>query len=517
MEAMAKNMGTITSRLDLIEKGTPSLLELPMPNTTLDKTVPPLMSHKVGNLHKRYGSSAQVSTSAARPVTAPGSSTISSSGPPTSSARPLGTKAAQPILEKSANTDFSAICKALNRTVQIRRHITNWKTLPSTIERNLQHMAKNIRPVHPSDQLTQDISDIFHQTGLRLRDRVQQHFDERLESNLSILRNSQPLDKDRAVDVVTKQLLRRLGSKVTEPSIRPLVEKEGMVIGKPDTQTFSSKSGPKKKLCLSTSPTMPTSFASHNPFSVLATVDDVETASPSPPRKQSLGPPTTASSLPSTPQFKTPRTPRTAAQPPTAPFKPTTSPSSSSSSSALLPGYTYHAPNHKSTWGINLRPDTRSLIISDSNFKFIKPSDLPPTVQLDCFSGATFTNALKVIEDLPAGQVDSLVVAIGINHKEDNFTDRTAPAAAHFFDTCGLKAREVHAVGISVNPNFDLPTKNTLLTLNGFLRDCTLDNFIPPLPSNEVLTEPDQVHYTRNTQTHILSNIINHLDNITKN
>lgn len=566
MTTMANNLGALTNRLDVIEKGQPSRDET-RPNTGFSKGKGPV-GKPPGHVAKSPAPHAQPwpalvpSASSSRPV------------PSTSSSRssaPAATPAAQPVT-KSTNPDFHTICKALNRTVQIRRHMSNWNSLPAAIDRNLKHVAQNIRPVHPSDQLTQDITDIFNQTGLAVRDRVQRHFSERLELNLATLRHCQPLDKDRAVEVVTRQLRNRLGSKVTEPAIRGLVEKEGEVIGNPSSDTFFCKPGPKssKKHCLSKSPAT-VSFLTPNPYSALTTDDgdDDQNDSASPPRKVSQGASAVISSLPSTPKSTASRKltsttpsvakalnlpasvssataftssdsadlmdtePVTASSslssasssflplPPVSPTGSVTRPTELSSSSAPTapPRYTLHPPNLKSSWNVTLRPDTRCLIISDSNFKRLGEEDIPQSFQLECFSGATFTNALQVIQNLPSGQLDFLVVSIGINHKEDDCTSRTVPAATKFLAICLLKAKEVLAVGVSVNPNFPVHIQDNLMELNANLLDLvSSDCYILPLPSNKVSTDRlDLVHYTRDTQTHILRNIVKHMDNMTKN
>lgn len=585
MESIAKSLGVLTGRLDAIEKGPPSRSE-PAPNAGQDTARPaPMAARSHWSAQGGQGYRPRVATPAARSLPAPG---------PSTAAPLLPTPAGQPTAPSpSANPDFSTICKALHRTVLIRRQMTNWTTLPASIDRNLKHVASNIRPVHPSDQLNQDISDLFNRTGLELRDRVQRHFTERLDSNLTTLRHSQPLDKDRAVEVVTRQLGFRLGSKVTAPAIRLLVEEEGKVIGRPDLDTFS-KPGPKssKRPCLSKSPSS-VSFVTPNPFSALAPVegdDDEEDDSPSPPRKPTRGPSTDTPSHPSTPRtavsFKPPTTASSSAMASKLPSpvpsavtvphsvcssssssssapitfssasssatittastsssssassnsssssltKPSTSSSSSAptappgpvpstSSSVLRPRYTRHSPLDKTSWKVNLRPDTRALIVSDSNFKFIGNSDMPPTMQLDCFSGANLINALPVIKGLPSGQLDYLVVSIGINHKDEHFATRTAPAVIEFLDFCRLKAKEVIAVGISINPHFPQPIKDTLTQINRALRGYNKPArfYIPPLPDHEIYTERDLVHYTRDTQAHILSNIIDHVGNMTKN
>ena len=606
MEGMAKSVNALVGRVSVLEKGPPSH----QPKVTVTPAAPaPLLPNPWPFLPPP----ARAGPFSARPLPAPApvrpsSSTASSSSSSSTAARPGPSSARQAshstglhmtnrkpntdpnlnnlpnldsdILERtpSANPDFPKLCKALYYVCQLRRHTTNWQTLPRAISRDLSHLASNIKPIHPSAELVADISSLFSRTGDDLRDRVARHFSERLDLNLTALRTYNPLDKEQAVEVVIKQITLRLGSKGTTFSVRTLVEGEAKAIWSEDKARqstegerkvtsdedtrFVRKPNPAKKSCHMITP--PTTV--FNRYSVLADLDAdtvepdsplltrAETKpvassksplpcdlndSPSPPRKTPRRLPNDPLSSPKTTVSFTPLTstrtiPHGTTSTSTASYSvptessssitavpPMTTPASSlpppPSSSSSPPRYSRHLGDNKGSWKIHLRPDTRTLILSDSNCRDLTEQDIPTHFQLECFSGANFSNALQLVQKLPNAQLDNLVIAMGINHKQQVFRTRTLPAINIFFEHCRPKARVVTAVGVSINPHLPDSETTNLAEINHTLQSITHNKYVKPLTSNQIDTHGDMVHYTRDTQTNILSRILQHCNTTPKN
>lgn len=489
-------------------------------------------------------------------------------------------------LPESSNPDFKKLCKSLFYVCQLRRHIENWQTLPASLDRKLKYMASYIRPSDPSPELVQALSSIFSDTGREVRDTVLAHLVERLDLNLTALRSCNPLDKEKAVEVVIRQISLRLGEKGRRFSVRTMVESEAKVTGadrqvpqvvegtvkvtggrdkvipEVDTGTFLKPTNPAKKARITTSPPLTTS----NSFSVLSDCMDVtvEPDSPRPTTSTYTSPKTSSSkSKPTTPFSpdlsnspspvrKTRSTPdcRRTLMPSNSTANPntdsdptpitttttstttlTTSNSSttvvpqvatspltakSPSSSSIRPRFRRHLGNDKPAWKLLLRPDTRTLVLSDSNFRDLLPSDIPTRVQVESYGGANFHNTLKLIHSLPEGRLDNLVICLGINHKEELFKTRTLPAITIFFEACRGKARVVTAVGVSINTNLLTSDVDNLSEINNTLQTIT-HKYIKPLTSNQISTEHDMIHYTRQTQLDILQKIIQHTNTTTKN
>ena len=518
METMSKTLESLVVRMNSMEKGTPSwpvVGELNQVQPTIPK--PPAVRHVAAPAPARFITTYQ-----------PDPPSTSTAGPKMQPAKPT-----EPVIQ-SENSDFAQICKGLNRMVQLKRHKTNWATLPASIERNIQHVAKNIRPVQPTDKLTTDISAIFERAGTELRDRVMHHFDECIDSNVASLKRFNPLDKDRAIDIVTNQLQTRLGKKVTQSALRKMVEEEAKVIGVANSHSFKLPKNAVKKPCVMKTPP----FNTHNSFGILETLgegnDDVEQETPSPVRKipnrhlpqtprnvdNSVGTVTFTPSKLSTPgtsnrqavtqmetipmdlESSTHATAALVTDIPPIPSTPNTSQTHVDSK------FTRHSPSDKSSWKVELRADTECLIIADSNLKYLTNDDIPSGFQVDSFSGANFTNIVGVIKDLPNDKINHLFLAIGINHKDDNFETRTWPAMEGVLQMARDKAKTgVTTVEVSINQRFAQNRKDNLKQVNRQLRRCA-NNYVPPLYEHEIFVDQDGVHYTRDTQLRILKNII---------
>ena len=607
MEGMTRSVNALVGRVNVLDKGPPSqepkvMVKAAVPTRPCPWGLPP--PARAGPSSARPESSSASAHSSFPPLSASLACAGPSSGRPGSSAQPPAPKPGPSSAKQdsssngprpsetftpSLNPDFSKMCKSLYYVCQLRRHMENWQSLPASIHRNLKHMASNIKPIHPSDELVQDISSLFSRTGDDLRDRVSRHFVERMEFNLTTLRKCNPLDWEQAVDVVTKQITHRLGGKGKVLNLRSLVEGEAKAIWAPtgrvkvnrndegrgkvngdDTGDFRKPTNPAKKLCLmSTPPTTATS----NSFSALADLDEgtVEPNSPpilskhassTTPKLASSKPkpetslqsppshPTTDSPSPSrkTSRYlpKTPISPRTPVSftpltharskslgpnpnPNTDPIPTPTSSSTTAvprastatpsppTSSTLPPRYSLHSGNDKASWKVDLRPDTLSLIISDSNFKHLSESDIPAHVQLESFSGANYRNTLNLISKLPDNRLDNLVISIGINHKDELFKTRTAPAMTIFMETCAGKAREITAVGVSINPYLAEAHRDNLSEINNRLQHITHNKYVKPLSSHQINTGRDMVHYTRETQLDILHRILQQVNTTPKN
>lgn len=540
MDTMSRSMEALASRLNSLEKGPPSrswsaVVTTPTPALGANPQLRDSFFPPKPNSYRKTGP----------PLSRPAPN-LTRSGPLPAPQPPAPTA---PTVQ-STNPDFHQICKALNRSVQIRRHSKNWLTLPSAISRNIQHVAQNIRPVHPSDETTKGISDIFSRAGTEVQELVLAHLSQRLQLNLTILKQSNPLDKDRAVEVVLKQLRNRVGNKVPDQDLRPLIVSEAKVIGTtygipippnpvdPEQDGFRVPGNAAKKPCRrdSTSSHVPT----HNRFSGLEVAEpereeeeeDVEEEeeddialphTPSPPRKTRPKPSNTPTHTPQHTPAPIPK-PRSSPLPPppvTSLISPLPSPppppptvTTTTASNTSIGQLNKHGPQDKPSWAVHLHPNTKNLIIADSNFRSLVSSDIPPDFQLESFSGANFANTLDLIKGLPTGQIQRLVIAMGINHKGDDYASRTLPALNSFLECCSDKSLEpLSLVGVSINPNFSPSWTENLSRLNTKLRLTCPASFISPLAHHDIFTTADQVHYTRDTQLRVLQNIIQHTKN----
>jgi len=525
MESISRSMATLTGRMNALEKGPPSphgVSNQPKANTNPPSLLTDSYAARASLPAHPGPSSASLSR---RPAP-----TLTNSKPAERAMRPSET------IPQSSNPDFQQVCKSLYRVVQIRRHMESWRTLPASIDRDLRYFASNIKPIQPTEDLTHDISSLFNRTGSELQERVSRHLSDCLASNLATLKLSNPLDKEQAIAIVIRQLSNRLGKKVTEPALRQMVVEESKVIGTADRFIKPKKSA--KRQCMSDSPPA----ATHNTFSTLANseedVEEMEQASPSPTRKTRNLPitpgqkPSLATSVPrvsphhssTTSGLKTPKdsipptmgsgtssnTVPPAPSPQSCPTNSQPAQSTPTSSGHLASSrFTIHRGTPKSLRRVKLLPNTKQLIITDSNFKFITGNDVPAGFQLDCFPGADFRNILHVVRGLPRS-VDRIIFALGINHKEEDFNMDILPAIDTFLEACEDKTVDpMIAVSVSINPCLPVLQKDTLSLINDYLDQACSNYFIQPLADNEIRTvEGDKIHYNTDTQLKILNNII---------
>lgn len=172
----------------------------------------------------------------------------------------------KPII--STNSDFHAMTKALYRAVQIRRHMENWQDLPRSINKNLEYLASLVRPTDPNESIRKDIQTIFERTGTDLKHRIQQHFEERLEANRSILIQLNPADKSTARDTVFNQIRQTTGRKLSDAALKQLLLEESTPIGR----EFEA---PTKKSCLrKTLPQQPTTSNTNRQGPSTMTIDE---------------------------------------------------------------------------------------------------------------------------------------------------------------------------------------------------------------------------------------------------
>lgn len=118
------------------------------------------------------------------------------------------------------------------------------------------------------------------------------------------------------------------------------------------------------------------------------------------------------------------------------------------------------------------------------------------------------------IQNLAQGQVQQLIIALGVNHRDHAFTSKTSSAMDLLLETCGEKTvRPLAAVGVSINPGFLRREKDTLTSINSKLRETCLNSYIQPLLDQQINIATDGLHYVRNTQQRILHNIIQYTKN----
>lgn len=393
----------------------------------------------------------------------------------------------------SSNPDFTKVCKSLFRVVQIQHHLTNWDDLPESLKRNLNHVGENITPPEPNDDLTSDIADILASTGNDIQRHVRNHLRAKLAANRMALSKLDPRDKEEAAEVTYNQLTRRLGKKV--PDLRRKVNESAQLIGSarsaaplltdiPRTSSWTTPKTPAKRPRLIT----PSPVQNTNRFQILRNNDedgnDMEVQIPDTPDTRPEAP-STSSVLPPVQQ----RSPRPATQ---------------------RPKKTRH---NKEAPAIILRPETKAIIIGDSNLKNIPEDIIPNQWQVEVLPGALISHVIHAVDNLPERPVD-IIMSVGINHRDWDFKERTYGELTKFRELVTKRGHNLRTVGIGINPEFDDLTQQNLRDINLRLFAIFKDRYISPLPSEDVFTTNDNIHYTEETAGKLLGSIVNHINRL---
>lgn len=391
----------------------------------------------------------------------------------------------------SSNPDFTKVCKSLFRVVQLQHHLTNWDDLPDSLKRNLNHVGENITPPEPNDDLTKGIADILTSAGNDIQRHVRNHLRAKLASNRMALSKLDPSDKEKAAEVTHNQLTRRLGKRI--PDLRRKITESAKLIGSarsaapshaapiPSTSSWTAPKTPAKRPRLTT----PSPIQNTNRFQTLrdddGDGDDMEVQVPDVPAAHPDAP-STSSALPQ-------RSPKPATK------------------------------RHKKTWhskttpAITLRPETKAIIIGDSNLKNIQEDIIPDQWQVEVLPGALFSHVIQAVNNLPERPVD-IIISVGINHRDWDFKERTYGELSKLRELSTKRGHNIRAVGVGINPELDDVTQQNLRDINLRLFAIFSDRYIAPLPSNQVFTSSDNIHYTEETAGKLLGSIVNHINRL---
>lgn len=455
---------------------------------------------------------------------------------------------------RSTNADFQSMCRALYKTIQVRHHRENWVELPKAIARNLADLEANITPPDPTNNLREKIHTIFDNASSEILACVQNHLEERLNFNRSFLRQINPQDKERAKEIVQKRLTQCLGKKIGQLNINTALNKELLNIGtgrQPPTrrqneQTTDSGDTDEernvwirprtKKTHYTNNATSPRTRENReqnpartsNRFQSLAdqaAIEELLTVQAEEPDSEleddliyETGAPNNEliiqaeihaeEGLSQTFIVQEP------ALQPDRPRHPTTPPPDTSRNQRKK---TRHSNPIKADWRVTLNEDTKVLVLTDSNFKYLPEDDIPPNWQVDIFPGASFSTLANVITKLPPNKIEHLVTSVGINNRKADFKKTTYREAGRVSEACATLTAQVHAVGISYSSDLQQSEQDNVSQINQRLRHIFASRYIKPLKPEDTITPEDDIHYNTETTKTIWKNIIEHVSERTKN
>lgn len=163
---------------------------------------------------------------------------------------------------------------------------------------------------------------------------------------------------------------------------------------------------------------------------------------------------------------------------------------------------------------IHLLTDTHTLVLGDSNLKHFLETDIPLGWQVEIIPGGKLQHVFEQLRKLPPMRPQNIVLAIGINHRSDNFQYITTPALDKLQDIARSTGHRLHATCVSINPRLPDSIQDNIIHFNTWLTKIFADRTIKPVPEYNVKTTPkDQIHYTHFTLEKMWANIVKHLKN----
>lgn len=448
------------------------------------------------------------------------------SGPPrkepTSNANRLRRQEPASLPPRSSNPDFTGIVRALYKLVQIQHHASNWEDIPYAIQRDLNYFIDSITPPDPTENIRELLAGVFVCAGHEAQSFVQQHLTERLGLHRNFLEQANPLDKDRAIDIALKQLKKSLGKKITGNSLMSTLVKEARTIGLNHGRQTTTEVAPRPSPPVEQPPTKRRNIQGTPPSTNFLRIPlDQPTVNHTPEEHPDITEMDGTTDVAEGHNYNNPIT-NPITNPRTNPNPQEDRPQTSEEHDSVgrknkRRRKTVHGAQTKHFWRVALRPETATLVISDSNLALVEEDDIPDDWQLEIFSGAQFANAAKLIKDLPIDRPAEIITSVGVNHRKWDFGKSTYRETQRIREATRERQGNLHALGVAFNKTLPASEQTNLQRTNDRLKQIYGNNFIDPLQPDAVHTEEDGIHHTQATTKRVWHTLLAHMNIQPKN
>lgn len=395
--------------------------------------------------------------------------------------------------EQSTNPDFTKVCKAAYRYVQIAHHGNNWTALPKGIASSLDRIVGSIRPPMPSDELTNGLAALTLEFGQKICKAVQDHMSAGKINTEQQLMSLSGLDKDTARAIVDKQLNTKLGKKMPDGRRSSLLTEAFAMVGIAKT---TSSTDP-----LAQTPLKPKGSTQPKPSVVKKLFSAAVTGTPS--KKRRVASEDDAS--PEIPLSGTNRTsPRAAADQRRRPGP---------LSSQRSPINRTHSKGDRDGAHFDVRGNCRVLIVGDSQVQNL--TGLPDFFQIESFRGAKFPWMTDIARELELpDSVEHIVLAAGINHRDDSVQRQVEPALNTCLESLRGTGRGIHFLAIDTPQTFSEQQQRAISDINELALHKLKDaNFITD-SDRYAGTIADGLHYNEATLVDIAKRVQAHFNNL---
>jgi len=172
----------------------------------------------------------------------------------------------------------------------------------------------------------------------------------------------------------------------------------------------------------------------------------------------------------------------------------------------------------KNNWTIQVKYNTKVLILTDSNFK--RACNLPPGWQVEAYPGASLCHIERLaklaqaqIQNTPGLQ--SVILSVGINDRDNDWVGTTQKQTNQIIRTINAfpKTCPCHFLEIAIPDHLDPgrtgKAKENLTKLNNHVASKLHPGlFVLNIPHEEVMTDDRQnIHYDQDTMNRIMDNL----------
>lgn len=398
----------------------------------------------------------------------------------------------------SSNPDFALGVRTCYKLWSAGEQLRNWETTPRSVTKAFENLGQTINPVNPSDAFKRNIGDIMREAAGHINTIMKRHLTDNIDHLYREITRINPLDKDRMIQTVKKQILRshrNLDHNKLDRDMETIARRFNSIATAPVlTIPRTEQARPITRM--------------DNTTEILASMAQSAT----PPRVKSPN-----NNLYSDVVRGGQKRPRTDDTPPATLqqvrlLTPTSVTIPSEGRSIPRTGTkTVHDPTDKEGWKINLRQNTSCVIIADSNSRCIDQNQIPEDTQLEVFPGMRFEHATKILNTLPRTiYLNRIIFSCGINNRSmDYFYDGTYMDMDELEEVLlTTRPEEVHFIGIQKNDNWQPKDRENIGEINqrlshGFAHSA----YIEPLPDQDVDFRRDGHHYTSSTTENIWAKV----------
>jgi len=178
-----------------------------------------------------------------------------------------------------------------------------------------------------------------------------------------------------------------------------------------------------------------------------------------------------------------------------------------------------HLDKVKAHWSLNIKQQTQTVVIADSNFRMVKK--LPADWEVHVYPGMSLIQARNLVASSSCLNTNralkNIIVSVGINNRGWSFNN-VLPDINKLFISLERTDRAGYFVGVSIPPRIPETEKDVIRKLNDHAKQRFGSYFINELAPDEVSVCPKdkyKIHYDQDTLDKICLGITNHFLSLT--